>query len=101
MGGMLGDDALRILSEASPDHLWCPLRDLYAGFAELAASPSIGQEETDFVEEMLRVHRWQEAAAALRRALQKNPFAVRRIINGAVWAPGPDGLERVISTFWF
>ena len=101
LGGTLGDDALHILSGAAPEYLWRTLRDMYLAFADLASSPTVGPEETAFVEELLNVHRWPEAAAALRRALAKNPFAVRRIVNGAKWAPRPDGLEHPIAGFWF
>ena len=53
------------------------------------------------MEELLTVHRWQDAAAALRRALGKNPYSVRRIVNGTRWAPRPDGLEHPLGGFWF
>ena len=100
ISGALAEPALSLLSDAAPEYFWSPLRAVYDGFASMAAGPDIGSEEASFVAEVLAVHRWQDAAEALRRALAKSPFAFRRIINGATWPPRPDGRECPLSGLW-
>ena len=100
VSGRLGDAALQSLAGAAPEFLWAPLRSVYDAFATLAAGPTISAAEDVFVDEVLTVHRWQDAVVPLRRALAKNPFSFRRIINATIWPPRPTGQECPVSTLW-
>lgn len=101
MRGSLDDNAIQLLSDAAQECLWRPLREAYAAYADLAEGPAISEKEALFNEQLLTAHRWPAAVAALRRALDRSPFAIRRIVNADRWPPRPDGLEGPLAGFWF
>jgi hypothetical protein len=51
--------------------------------------------------DIIAAYRWPEAGAALRRALAKNAYAIRRILNADKWPPRPEGSESRLACFWF
>ena len=98
--GTLGDTALRLLSDASPETLWCPLRDVVNEFCRMAAGPAVTPEEQAFTQLTLRVHCWPAAAEALQTALLKDPMTLRRFVNGDRWPPSPDGQPGPLVGLW-
>ena len=98
--GMLSDTALRHLSDASPETLWCPLRTIVDEFSRMASSPTPTAEELAFTQLTLRVHCWPAAAAALQNALHRDPMTLRRFVNGDRWPPSPDGQPGPLVGLW-
>ena len=98
--GMLGDTALRHLSDASPETLWCPLRTVVDEFSRMASGPTPTAEELAFTQLTLRVHCWPAAAAALQNALNRDPLTLRRFVNGDRWPPSPEGQPGPLVGLW-
>jgi hypothetical protein len=98
--GTLSDDALHLLSDASPETLWCPLRVVVNEFCRMATRPAATPEELAFTQLALRVHCWPAAAEALQNALAKHPMTLRHFANGDRWPPSPDGQSGPLVGLW-